>query len=327
MTAPRLILDQIRIRYEQTIAIDGLSLRVEAGELFGLLGPNGSGKSSTLSAIAGIVDPFSGTIQINGQTRQQSPGNYARAIGYVPQEPALYDELSIRQNLDFFGRLYCIPNKVRIRRINELLDLVSLTERGNDRLDKLSGGMIRRVNLACALLHEPSVLLLDEPTVALDPTSRQSLFRTLQQLRDQGCAIILTTHHLDEAQTWCDRVGMLRRGRLIAEGKPSEIGRGLRRGAAVHGQLNQGITQQLELKLRQRLQPGVAFEVEGRTLKLHAPDGEQLGLAIAALHAQGVEFDSFRTPASGLESLLDSAIGVGPLLEVLQREGEPCSDR
>ena len=228
-----LLLDSIRVRYGTRLAVDGVSLTVDRGEIVGLLGPNGSGKSTTLAAAAGIIDPFEGTVSIDGVRRDQSANRYAHRVGFVPQEPALYDDLSAEANLQFFGRLYGLHGLTLRDRVNDALFRARLDDRKAARVSTFSGGMKQRLNLAVALLHEPTVILLDEPTAALDPVSRDNLFAVLYDLREQGHAILLTTHHLDEAEHGCDRIAVLEAGKLVACGKPWDLIRAQPAGRAV----------------------------------------------------------------------------------------------
>jgi ABC-2 type transport system ATP-binding protein len=223
MTSALLTLRNVTLRYGNDVAVQELCLDVMPGEVFGLLGPNGSGKSSTLSAIAGTLAPAAGEIRVAGLRESDDPLAYRRRIGLVPQELALFDELTAEQNLLFFGRLYGLAGRDLRRRVNDVLDFVRLGEQARRRVRTFSGGMQRRLNLACALLHEPALLLLDEPTVGLDIHSRDGIFASLEQVRDRGCAILLTTHHLEEAELLCDRIGILNHGRLIAQGTLAEL--------------------------------------------------------------------------------------------------------
>ena len=297
-----LTLDAVSVRYGRRAAVDQLSLRVFGGEIVGLLGPNGSGKSSTLAVCAGVLDPAAGTVLVNDVSPRRRPAAYARLVGFVPQEIALYEELTAADNLAFFGNLYGLHGRLLQNRVSACLDLVGLSDRARQRVDTLSGGMQRRVNLACALIHEPRVLLLDEPTAALDPASRDSLFETLGRLRAAGRAVLLTTHHLEEAEQWCDRVGVLANGKLVAAGRPEDLGRG-QRGAVILGKLRDEIAEEVEQAIRDRLAGGVDFEVTGRTFRLAADDGESLAYALAAMHSEGAEPESFRTPSARLERL------------------------
>jgi ABC-2 type transport system ATP-binding protein len=222
-----LSLHDVTIRYGPLVAVAALSLDVHVGEVFGLLGPNGSGKSSTLAAIAGLLtDPHAltaGAIRVAGRRERDDPLAYRRHLGLVPQELALFDELTAEDNLLFFGRLYGLAGRALRSRVAHALSFVRLTELARRPVRTLSGGMQRRLNLACALLHEPELLLLDEPTVGLDIESRDAIFASLRALRDQGRALVFTTHHLEEAEQLCDRIGIMERGRLVAVGTLAEL--------------------------------------------------------------------------------------------------------
>jgi ABC-2 type transport system ATP-binding protein len=224
LSTPVLSLLDVTLCYGSVIAVDGLCLEVNGGEVLGLLGPNGCGKSTTLSAIVGALTPATGEIRVRGCRERDDPLGYRRQIGLVPQELALFDELTAEQNLLFFGRLYGLGGTSLRRRVSEVLDFVRLTEQALRCVRTLSGGMQRRLNLASALLHDPALLLLDEPTVGLDVQSRDAIFASLRLLRQRGCALVFTTHHLEEAELLCDRIGILDRGQLIALGTLAQLG-------------------------------------------------------------------------------------------------------
>jgi ABC-2 type transport system ATP-binding protein len=225
-SAAVLAIHDLTIRYGPSIAVDGLCLEVRRGEVVGLLGPNGSGKSSTIAAVAGLLTPHEGDVRVLGLCHRTDPLACRRAIGLVPQELAFYEDLSAQANLSFFGRLYGMRGRHLRQRVAEALDFVCLAERASCPARTLSGGMQRRLNLACALLHEPALLLLDEPTVGLDVQSRDAIFSSLRALRARGHALVFTTHHLEEAERLCDRVTILDRGRLVAAGTVAELCRG-----------------------------------------------------------------------------------------------------
>lgn len=305
MIGPALSLDNVRIRYGTHPAVAGVSLRVEQGEIVGLLGPNGSGKSSTLLAAAGVLDPCEGTVVVNGVRPADDPQRFARAVGFVPQEPALYDELTAEANLTFFGRLYGLCGRELSRRAEWALAQAKLVERRGDRVSTYSGGMKQRLNLACALVHDPSVLLLDEPTASLDPASRDALFQTLHELRERGHAILLTTHHLDEAEHGCDRILVLDKGKVVASGTPAELIRTQPAGRAIlYAQLRERVPSFFVRSLRQRIGAGVEVEITGRRLRLAADTQETLGRALAVVLADGIVLETFRTPPGRLEHLL-----------------------
>jgi ABC-2 type transport system ATP-binding protein len=218
-----LSLDALTLCYGGFVAVDSLCLRVERGEIYGLLGPNGCGKSTSLAAIVGTIAPVRGEIRVAGRRACEDSLAYRRFIGLVPQELALFDELTAEQNVSFFGRLYGLAGQVLKRRVADVLDFVCLSEHARRCVRIFSGGMQRRLNLACALVHEPPLLLLDEPTVGLDIQSRDAIFASLRQLCGQGTAIVFTTHHLEEAELLCDRIGIMDHGRLIAEGTLDQL--------------------------------------------------------------------------------------------------------
>jgi ABC-2 type transport system ATP-binding protein len=218
-----LSLQDVTLRYGDFVAVDALCLEVARGEIFGLLGPNGSGKSSTIAAVCGGIAPAAGVIRVGGLAAAESPDAYRRLIGLVPQELAIFEELSAADNLRFFGGLYGLRGAELRGRVAEALEFVRLSGHARRPPRTFSGGMQRRLNLACALLHRPALLLLDEPTVGLDIQSREAIFDSLRLLRDEGRAVVITTHHLEEAEQLCDRVGIMDRGRLVAVGTPAGL--------------------------------------------------------------------------------------------------------
>ncbi|HOX83112.1 MAG TPA: ABC transporter ATP-binding protein [Chryseolinea sp.] len=209
-------LDKVTKHFGSKVVVDDFSLDINQGELFGLLGPNGAGKTTTINMIIGALAPESGSIKING-TGEPGQQDVKRLIGIVPQTLAVYETLTAEQNLEFFGRLYGLRGEELQDCIEHALKLVNLIERKDDRVSKYSGGMKRRLNIALALLHRPSLLILDEPTVGVDPQSRNAIFESIIKLKEEGCTIILTSHHIEEAQKLCDRVGIMDEGKLIAE--------------------------------------------------------------------------------------------------------------
>jgi ABC-2 type transport system ATP-binding protein len=205
-------------------AVKGVDLQIHQGEIFSLLGPNGAGKTTTISMISGLVAPTEGDAMIGGYSITKQPMAAKRLIGFVPQEIALYPELSARQNLFFFGRMYGLGGKALSQRVEEMLEFVDLADRQNDRIDTFSGGMKRRVNIAAGLLHNPSLIYMDEPTVGIDPQSRRRILDTVKLLRDQhGMTVLYTTHLMEEAQELSDRVGIMDHGEIIAMGTQAEL--------------------------------------------------------------------------------------------------------
>ncbi len=204
-------------------AVDGVSFEVHPGELYGLLGPNGAGKTTTLSIIAGLLRPDAGEVVVDGRPFSADPQRAKRIMGVVPQELAIYEELSARENLEFWGRLAGLTARDARTRADELLAALSLADRAREPVKTYSGGMKRRVNLGCALLHRPRLLLLDEPTVGIDPQARLNILEFVRGLQREGTAILYTTHYLEEAETLCQRIGILDHGRLLAEGTLAEL--------------------------------------------------------------------------------------------------------
>jgi len=205
-------------RFGDKIAVEGLSFSIGKGECYGLLGPNGAGKTTTISMLCGLMPCDSGEVKILGQRlthRSIEPRAY---IGYVPQEIALYPELSPYDNLVFFGKLYGLQGKYLKQRISEVLEIVGLSDRARDKVQTFSGGMKRRANIAVGLLHNPKLLVLDEPTVGVDPQSRNAILESILDLRGYGMAILYTTHYMEEATRLCHRIGIIDNGHLIAEG-------------------------------------------------------------------------------------------------------------
>lgn len=218
-----LVADNLVRRFGDLVAVDGVSFRVEAGETYGLLGPNGAGKTTTISMICGLLAPDAGRVTVLGSP--MAPGELeARGwVGLVPQDLALYPDLTAAENLRFFGRLYDLKGEALERRVRHVLTVVGLEERAEDRANEYSGGMKRRLNIAIGLLHEPQLLILDEPTVGVDPQSRNAILESVEALSTEGMSVVYTTHYMEEAERLCDRVGIIDQGRLIAEGTRREL--------------------------------------------------------------------------------------------------------
>jgi ABC-2 type transport system ATP-binding protein len=216
MAEPLLKIVDLAKRYGSTTALDGVSFDVHAGELFGLLGPNGAGKTTLLSIASCLLEPNGGEAWILGRKASTRDRQLRRLIGIVPQELAVYDELNARENLAFFGRLYGLAGRRLDERVDAVLAAIGLSDRASERVARFSGGMKRRLNLGAALVHEPRLLLLDEPTTGVDPQSRNHIFEEVRRLAAAGVGIVYTSHYIEEVQALCSRVGIIDHGRLIA---------------------------------------------------------------------------------------------------------------
>lgn len=205
-------------KFNSLTALDDISLNIKSGEFFGLLGPNGAGKSTLMNLLVGYISPDKGDIYIDGQKISEDNRTLRNKIGLVPQSIALYDDLTAEQNMHIFGNLYDVPHNTLKSTIDDKLNSVELYERRKDKVKNFSGGMKRRLNLVTSLLHDPQLLLCDEPTVGVDPQSRNAIFDYLSSLNKQGKTIVYTTHYMEEAERLCNRIAIIDLGRIIAEG-------------------------------------------------------------------------------------------------------------
>ena len=222
-------------RYGDLYAVNGVNLAIRKGEILGLLGPNGAGKTTFISMITGLLEPTSGTVTVDGLDLGADTNAVKAKLGLVPQELALYPTLSARDNLSFFGSIYGLGGKDLRERVDAVLGLVELAERANEAIETFSGGMKRRVNIAAGLLHQPAVLILDEPTVGVDPQSRNAIFEGVEALNRDGMTLIYTTHYMEEAQRLCHRVAIIDEGKIIALDTPAALIRSLGGGILVLG--------------------------------------------------------------------------------------------
>ena len=206
--------DSLKKQYGNIVAVDDVSFEVQKGETFGLLGPNGAGKTTAIKLLCGLLKSDAGTVTLDGKT---DPGliEVRLSLGVVPQTLAIYEELSAEDNLSFFGRIYGLSGRKLKERVGNCLEIAGLTQRRRERVSKYSGGMKRRLNMVCSILHEPPILLLDEPTVGVDPQSRNLIFDTIEDMKKQGRTIIYTTHYMEEAQRLCEKVAILDHGKIL----------------------------------------------------------------------------------------------------------------
>ncbi len=290
-------------------AVDGVSFAVEPGRILGLLGPNGAGKTTTVSMISGLLKPDSGEVLVAGRPLRGDTDPAKGKLGLVPQELALYDELSAAENLRFFGSLQGLGARTMARAMDEALAISGLADRRHDRVKTYSGGMKRRLNLAAGLLHDPQVLLLDEPTVGVDPQSRNAIFDALEALRDKGKAILYTTHYMEEAERLCDRLIIVDRGKVIADGTLADLQRLLPAGNRLVVELTSPPDPKWLMALRAL--PGVASVEESDhrlTLVLDDLAGGSAAV-LSCLKAHGATVASVTSERAGLEHIFLSLTG------------------
>ena len=267
--------DKLMKKFKDTVAVDHVSIELKEGESVGLLGPNGAGKSTAISLISTLMKPTSGDVRLNGKSVLKNPDVMRRVLGVVPQKIALYEDLSAFENLKFFGRLYGLSGKKLEERISYVLELVGLADRKNELVKNYSGGMQRRVNLAAAMMHEPKVLIMDEPTVGIDPQSRNHLLETIRKLnREEGMTVLYTSHYMEEVEKLCDRVYIMDHGKVIANGTKEELKAILSEQETVLIEFDQNYPQLFE-KLGQ-LEGILQATTEEHSLKLIIPKGTRL---------------------------------------------------
>ena len=282
--------------YGERAAVHAIDLEVRAGECVGLLGPNGAGKTTTISMIAGVVTKSRGTITIDGHDVASAPFAAKARLGLVPQDLAIYEDLTAIQNLRYFGALYHLAGATLAKRIAWALDVVGLSDRASEPAKRFSGGMKRRLNLAASLLHEPALLVLDEPTVGVDPQSRNHIFETVKRLHAAGTAIIYTSHYMEEVEALCDRVAIIDHGRIVADGTIADL-------VATHA--GKGI--RIELASGEAVAPAVAAASEhgevthdGTVLRVVAH--AHLAPVIAAIEGAGATIARIESREANLET-------------------------
>jgi lipooligosaccharide transport system ATP-binding protein len=303
ITAPILEARELVKSFGDLTAVKGVSFAIERGESFGFLGPNGAGKTSTMRMISAVSQPSSGSLTILGLDPRTHGPEIRGRLGVVPQEDTLELELTVRLNLEMFGRYFDIPREVLRERASELLEFTQLSERANDKVDNLSGGMKRRLTIARALINRPEILILDEPTTGLDPQARHLLWERLYRLKREGVTLIITTHYMDEAEQLCDRLVVMDHGSIVAQGPPREL-------IARHStrevvELRFGTDSHDEL--RDRLTPfAQRIETLPDRILLYVDEGDD---TLRELHAAGITPTSALVRRSSLEDVFLSLTG------------------
>ena len=272
-------------RYKELIAVDNFSMTVNEGEILGLLGPNGSGKSTTINCILSLLEYDKGTITIHGKEMSPKAYDLKSEIGVVPQEVSVFEELTVYENIDFFCGLYITDKNERKKRVQEAIDFVELNDFKKFRPKKLSGGLKRRLNIACGIAHKPKIIFFDEPTVAVDPQSRNKILEGIEQLRKDGATIIYTSHYMDEVEQIADRIIIIDKGQLIAEGTVDELKSMIKKSEIIRIEAK-GISEEDVEKIR-KLDNVFGVDYDGKMLKIEAGNGNNVVKVISLLQDKG----------------------------------------
>ncbi|MES2295716.1 MAG: ABC transporter ATP-binding protein [Pseudomonadota bacterium] len=308
MSEPLLSVSKLTKSFGTRHAVDNVSFRVEKGQTLGLIGPNGAGKSTTVAMICGLLRPDNGDVRVDGLSMATDANAAKQKIGLVPQDLALFDDLSARENLKLFGALYGLSGTQLRTRCDEALALVQLSDRANDKPSTFSGGMKRRLNIAAALLHDPQLLILDEPTVGVDPQSRNAIFECLEALRAKGRSLIYTSHYMEEVERLADHIVIVDHGRVIADESPAALHRRLPAQAALHVELAQLPEQAMVAALAQ--QTGVSkVDILGNSLQIGLLETAHGLPLLAWLEQMGCRPLHFATAKTNLEDIFLTLTG------------------
>ncbi|MBS1988993.1 MAG: ABC transporter ATP-binding protein [Cyanobacteria bacterium SZAS LIN-3] len=310
---PAVVAQGLTRKFGTRVSVDNLNFSIAPGELYALLGDNGAGKTTTISMLTTLLAPTSGDFQICGFSGVRQSEKIKAFFGVVSQDISLYNELTCYENLKFLAELYHLPKAAIAARINELLTSAGLQDRAKDRAGNLSGGMQRRLAIACALIKSPKVLFMDEPTVGLDPASRRQIWATLKELKKSGVAILLTTHYLEEAELLADRIGIIREGKLVAEGTVRELARKIHDLRGISFKLSEDVavaSAEIKAKLDRlaaALKVTVNLDPLRNTVYISQPEGTELSAYLRSifdgLSAENIEFHTFATGEPNLEEV------------------------
>lgn len=310
MTDILLEVQQISKSFGARKVVDDVSFSVRRGQTIGLLGPNGAGKSTTVNIICGLLQADSGQVKLSGQEMSAGNNQAKMRLGLVPQDLALFEDLSARENLKIFGALYGLSGNHLRTRCDAVLDLVSLSDRAKDKPATFSGGMKRRLNIAAALLHEPELLILDEPTVGVDPQSRNAIFDALEVLKSQGRSLIYTSHYMEEVERLADHIVIIDHGKLIANESPADLFKRLPAHAALELQLSQALTVLQLQNLQQQIGVvNVESKDHGQQTTIALSDGEHALRLLNYLQSEGIRPLHFATAKTNLEDIFLSLTG------------------
>lgn len=292
----------LRKEFGDLTAVDGISFDIQEGEIFGFLGPNGAGKTTSISMICGLLKPTAGEILVQGQSILKNSQEVKKLLGVVPQEVAIYEELSARENLSFWGGIYGLAGKELRGRVIELLEQVGLEDRAKEPTKNFSGGMKRRLNLALGLIHDPKLILLDEPTVGIDPQARRNILDVVKSIVAGGRTVLYTTHYLEEAEELCDRLAIIDHGQILSQGTVGELQTQLGEGSllSVQGTFPAATLSEAVSAVEGLL----AIEIDDdRAMLLVSRDGPGVSHSLEGLFSRGLTFDDISIKEPNLEDL------------------------
>lgn len=292
-------------QFDSVHAVQGVSFDIQQGEIFSLLGPNGAGKTTTISMLSCLLRPTQGDARIDGNSVRSDPEAVKRSIGVVPQEIALYPDLTARENLAFWGRMYGLRGSYLKERVDAVLQVADLSERANAKVETYSGGMKRRINIAVGLLHQPKMLFMDEPTVGIDPQSRRRILDTVKELNDKGLTVLYTTHYMEEAEELSDRIGIIDHGKLIAVGTQAELTQMVGEYDTLRIGLEPGTVEPAEIARSVEGAKGIhRVSQEENALVVQADDATaSLGDIVARVEKAGGHVQSLRVEEPNLEAV------------------------
>jgi ABC-2 type transport system ATP-binding protein len=297
-------------KYGDFTAVDGISFDIREGEIFSLLGPNGAGKTTTISMLSTLYMPTGGEAAIGGHSISHDPMAVRNLIGVVPQELALYEDLTARENLVFWGQMYGLSGKALKTRINEVLGQIGLADKADKRIKTYSGGMKRRVNIAVGLLHKPRLLFMDEPTVGIDPQSRRAILDSVKDLNKQGMTVLYTTHYMEEAEELSDRVGIIDHGKLIALGTQSELTRQVGENDTLILHIDESQNGKALAEAVRQVHSVLRADLTDHTVAVIAPEAEEiLAPVITKANEQGIKIRSVDIKEPNLEAVFLNLTG------------------